>query len=320
MLSGTWHVGAILREPLADTLKFAAWHLEAGADTVTLLFDDPDDPAILRMAGEPRVRAIPCTAAFWAGLGLSPEARFTLRQNAGLTWLYHRTESGWLLNADGDEFLLADAGGGAMSERLAAVPDDMPAVRVRTAEAIITVAPADLRPFRRPMAYEQRARVYGDDVALFGPRRQGLIGHADGKSLVRAGLAGISLRQHWAVDADGTELRSVEMDATTGVFLLHFVGADYEVWREKLPWRMRSRGLTPKLTRRVEAILSGPDPEAGLRDLHRRLHMADPALLQRMRDEDVLVERAVDLDGPPRRIFGSMSGGAVPAEAVSPSP
>lgn len=282
----SWSVGSILNESLKDTLQFAAWYLEAGADQLVLMFDDPEDAAIDILDRKASITCIPCTDVFWETLGLTRETRFTRRQNAALSWAYGQAGTDWFLNVDGDEFLfLRD---GPVSGFLAAQPNDVEAVRVETAEIVASHSPVDASFFRLPMHRRVARRVYGEDFPLFGPRRQGLVGHADGKSCIRTGLAGVQLRQHWAQRGkDRVSERLV--GRAEGAYLLHFIGLDYPAWRAKVDWRSASRGFTAPLTERIQAALSGQDPEGALRSLHERLHSADAQLLLRLREEQSLL-------------------------------
>ena len=83
-------VGAILREPLAATLRFVSWYLEAGADQIVLCFDDPWDPAIDLLKDHPQVQVIRCTRRFWLDRGCRPRTRFTKRQNLAMQHLAGR--------------------------------------------------------------------------------------------------------------------------------------------------------------------------------------------------------------------------------------
>ncbi|WP_093034938.1 glycosyltransferase family 2 protein [Ruegeria marina] len=297
-----WRVGAILNEPLSDTLRFAAWYLEAGAAGLILLFDNPDDPAQRVLSAIPEITCIPCTPSFWADLGLTPDTRFTKRQNAALSWVYRSLPVGWLLNVDADEFL--HVMNGTVAGFLAGVPDAVEAVRVETAEIVASPAQASGHVYRLPMERDVARRVYGDSAALFGPRRKGLIGHPQGKSFIRCGLPGVSLRQHWAQRADGSEIAEKYVPVREGAALLHHIGLDYAVWRSKLDWRLVSAGFTVPLTERIRAILDAPDVEERLRTLHADLHGVDADRLDRLRAEGVSLELPIDLDEISARRFG----------------
>ncbi|MBE1286082.1 MAG: glycosyltransferase family 2 protein [Rhodobacteraceae bacterium] len=301
-MSGTWQVASILKEPLFVTLRFVAWYLEQGADHVTLFFDDPQDPAIGVLDTHPDVTCIPCTAEFWGKIGLSPDIRFTKRQNAAITWAYHRLQEGWLLNVDSDEFLVLKSG--SVSDLLARQEATTQAVRIRTAELVRPETPQPDLQFRTPMARDVARRVYQDNAKLFGPRRQGLMGHPQGKSLTRAGLRRARLRQHWAEIPRQGRAREVELSAKDGAYLLHMIGEDYYSWRRKVDWRMASAGFTHALTDQIADVLTQEDPEPDLFEIYLGLHELSDDALARLHQEGVGVSLAVDLDRPAQRLFG----------------
>ncbi|WP_449284303.1 glycosyltransferase family 2 protein [Lutimaribacter marinistellae] len=296
----SWHVGAILREDLQDTLRFAAWYLDAGADRLTLYFDDPQDLAIGVLRHNPRIQCIACTSEFWRDLGLDPDTRFTKRQNAALTHAYRQSDTDWFLNVDADEFLHVD--GRAIRDFLDDIPEDAVSVRIETAEGVGTTHDHPRRVFRLPMERDAARRVYGEDAGLFGPRRKGLVGHAAGKSAIRGGQGDLSLRQHWPVR--GKEIPPEHVAGReSGAYLLHMIGLDYGPWRAKVDWRVASRGFIASLTQRVAEALEREDPEPELRDLHQRLHRMDAAALERLAAENALLELSLDLDAGVQRHF-----------------
>lgn len=302
--SAKWQVGAILREPLHVTLGFVSWFLDHGADRITILFDDPDDPAIPILSGDPRVQAIACDDAFWSGIGLKPTVRFVRRQNLSMTWLYNQCRDGWFLNVDGDELVYSPNGG--IGELLAAQPGDVLSLRIATAE-IIRLPETGGHAFRLQMDDVQRRRVYGEDVDLFPGARRGLLGHSDGKSFTRCGLDVQKLRQHWPVASDGARVPQKMIQAKDGVHLLHLIGEDFPKWREKVEWRNVSHGFPETLKPQIVDILAAPDREERLRDLYERLHCADGARVRAMADEGVLLEVQPDLERRIQRRFGKIT-------------
>ena len=296
----SWHVGAILNEPLSETLRFAAWYLDAGADGLTLMFDNPQDPAIGVLGNQPKITCIPCTPEFWQARGLTQDTRFTKRQNAALTWVYGQQSCDWLLNVDADEFLYV--AGGDVAGFLADIPADVETVRVETAEIVDHNGVGNV--YRMAMERDAARRIYQDSIGLFGPRRQGLIGHSQGKSFTRSGLEGVSLRQHWPQRAAGG-LKEQVVPAGPGAALLHHIGLDYDVWRSKLAWRIQSRGFTVPLSNRISEALGSPDAEGRLRALHADLHGVDAARLQRMREEGACLELDLSPDALVQRVLGA---------------
>ncbi len=302
-MQGEWRAAAILNESLADTLRFAAWYLAEGANSLLLLFDNPQDPAIGVLGDHPRVECVRCTPEFWEMLGMAPEANFPKRQNAALTWAYHRTDEPWFLNVDADEFL--HVAGRSISTLLGAQPRGIKAVRVVTAEAVRPVTPKEHLQFRLPMERPAATEVYREDKVLFGPRRKGLVGHPQGKSATRTGLPQVRVRQHWVQRPDGTPVSERIVGAAQGAYLLHMIGYDFEAWRRKLDWRSGSRGFTTPLTRRIEAAMASDDPDGHLRALYDAMHVMDDAALTRLEKAGARLELDLDFEAPVRRIFGA---------------
>jgi hypothetical protein len=263
-------VAAIVNEPAAVLDRFVGWYLGQGADRIELFFDDPLHPDIARFAALPRVTVTPCTAAFWASLGLSAEARFTRRQNAVLTQAYHALTEGWLLNVDADELMYAQ--GTSLAAWLAAQTEPQ-TLRVASAEQVLTEGPAQL--FRLQIAKPEVNAIYGAEADLFR-RRYGLIGHADGKSFHRAGRRDLRLRQHWAEDASGAPVEGKRLFARDGIHLLHYMAPDYAGWRRKLEWRLGAHGFPDPIKERLRACQASADPEAGFRALFDLLHAPGP--------------------------------------------
>ncbi len=265
-------VAAIVNEPEPVLARFVSWYLDQGAHEVQLYLDNPAHPAAARLAALPRVRVTLCTPDFWQGIGISPDARFTRRQNAVLTHAYRALTDGWLLNVDADELMYAR--GATLADWLAAQTEPQ-TIRVATAEHVH--APEAGQLFRLPIPRAAVNAIYGAEADLFR-RRFGLIGHADGKSFHRAGRADLRLRQHWAEDAAGEEVTGARLGAAEGVYLLHFIAPDYAAWRAKLEWRLGSHGFPEPIKERLRAIATqGGDVEAGYRTLFDLLHGLTPA-------------------------------------------
>jgi len=277
-----WRVGAIMREPKSVVDRFVRWYQRLGAADITIFFDDPDDPV---QEGLPEgVRAIPCTPDFWKSLSRDPDGPFVKRQNAALTWLYQQYTDGWLLNVDADELLWPRAAG--VAALLDHSAPQAVSVRIRTAEYLGSSGQKAV--FRLPMDQPTRRRVYGEDAVLFGPRREGLVGHSSGKSFVRCGEHPLRLRQHWPERPSGKRPLETVLGAESGSYLLHVIAEDYETWRDKLDWRIRSAGFTQPLTERIEALRSEND--AGLKDLFQRLHHGTPQMVERLKADGVCLE------------------------------
>jgi hypothetical protein len=260
-------VATIAREPLPVLRRFIDWHLSQGAGRIIVFLDDPDDPAQDALSGDPRVDLRPCTAAFWAGLGVSPDARFTRRQRAAMTRAYRETTEGWVLILDADELMwMRDR---SLPDALTELPRDAVTLRVTSAEQVGLSDGGEA--FRMPVDRKSVDAIYGDDAALFRPRF-GLVGHPEGKSIHRAGLPGIRLKLHWAVTEAGAPLEGPHWGAAERAHLLHYFAPGYDAWRAKMKWRAGAHGFAAPMKERLAQIAGMADPEAGYRALYTRLH------------------------------------------------
>lgn len=265
-------VAAIVREPAAVIHRFLDWYLAQGAERIIIFLDDPADPMLEELRSTPRVVPITCTPDFWARLSLTPEKRFTRRQNAAITAAYRDLSEGWLLNVDADE--LMHFNGCTLAEAVRRFPKDAVSVRVATAEQVHLADEGEA--FRLPIPKEVVSRVYGD-IAPFFRTRSGLLGHADGKAFHRAGQQGIHLRQHWAEDAAGNQLDSLRLGDADGAHLLHFAAPNFATWRAKLDWRLSSANLASRLREMlIELRESHSDPELAYATLWERLYRLTP--------------------------------------------
>ncbi|MBF9060945.1 glycosyltransferase family 2 protein [Rhodobacterales bacterium HKCCSP123] len=260
-------VATIAREPLPVLERFVRWHLSQGAERIILFLDDPDDPARGALSGDPRVELRPCTAGFWASIGLSADTRFTRRQRAVMTMAYREISGGWVLILDADELMWMR--GRSLPEGLATLPQGTDTLRVTSAEQV--GLPRGGEAFRMPIDRGLVNGIYGEDAALFRPRF-GLVGHPEGKSIHRAGLSDIRLKLHWAVTEAGAVIEGPLWGAAEEAHLLHYFAPGYDRWRSKMDWRAGAHGFAGPLKDRLAEIAGMPDPEAGYRALYDRLH------------------------------------------------
>lgn len=260
-------VATIAREPVPVLRRFIDWHLSQGAARIILFLDDPDDPAQAALSGDPRVDIRPCTPAFWAGLGMSPDVRFTRRQRAVMTLAYREASEGWVLILDADELMWMR--GRSLPAALTDLPEDVDTLRVTSAEQVGLSEGGEA--FRLPVARKTVDAIYGADAPLFRPRF-GLVGHPEGKSIHRAGLPGIRLKMHWAETEAGAPLEGPRWGAAERAHLLHYFAPSYDAWRAKIAWRAGAHGFAQPMKERLAQIAAMEDPEAGYAALYARLH------------------------------------------------
>jgi len=267
MSKPSFTVATIAKEPLAVVQRFVSWHLGQGAARIILFFDDPNDPAIDALKGEPRLDLRPCNPALWAAIGTKPDARFTRRQRAAMTAAYLEAATDWVLILDADERMWVRDG--TLTNLLAAQADDVLSVRVLSAETVwLEDGTSALRlPIPRAVVND----IYGADADLFR-RRSGLVGHPEGKSFHRTGLKDVRIKLHWAEHLDGTPLPGPVLEPQDRAHLVHDVAPGYERWRAKLDWRAGAHGFAGPLKSRLAEIAASPDPETGYQTLYERLH------------------------------------------------
>lgn len=289
-------VGTILREPVETVMRFVAWYLAQGADRIVLCFDDPLDPAIPVIERVDRVDCIACSPAFWKSVNIDPQTRFTRRQNRAMAHVYRGLSDGWFLNVDSDELLYFH--GRTIAEEIATQPDDIRAVRVLPVEHVQTPDHPGRMIFRQPMPRYMMRNLYGDYAKAMQPRL-GLSGHTVGKSLTRAGLKRINMRQHFLQRPDGEEVCDRILGPSDGAYLMHFFDQGYDIWRDKLPWRLSSNGFRQPMRDVIEPILASADPEPALRELYDALHVFDAEKVEMLGGGNLMFE----LDGPFKSLF-----------------
>lgn len=259
-------VATIAKEPWPVLNRFLTWHLDQGAERIVLYLDDPDDPALPRLKGEPRLDVRPCTPAFWASLRINPDARFTRRQRGVLSQAYHELQDGWLLVLDADEMMwMQDR---TIVEALGTLSDDAMSLRVRSAEQVQLSDGSE--GFRMPIERAAVDRVYGD-FSRYLRARFGLTYHPEGKSFHRAGQQ-LDMKLHWAKTAEGKQTPGPVWGAEQRAHLVHYAAPDYARWKAKVAWRAGAHGFALPVKEQVAEIEASDDPEAGYRALFQALH------------------------------------------------
>lgn len=274
-----FRVISVVKEPLHVIARFVAWYLEQGAREIVLNFSDPDDPVADLMERVDKVTVIRCKPEYWKALGCRPDDRFTKRQNLAASASYRSIASGWVLFVDADELLWFREA--SIAESVAGFPAETECVRFLTSEMIFVGAEPDRLHFRTPMEPRQIRQVY-KRAARFFRRRRGFVSHYIGKSMTRAQLPGVMLRQHWP-QRGAIRLDGVVYGPQEGAHLLHLAGETFADWQAKLGWRISSRGLLMPIRQAVEAAQDDDQPDVALRGLYRSLFCFGPRKLHRLK-------------------------------------
>ncbi|WP_163851005.1 glycosyltransferase family 2 protein [Pseudooceanicola aestuarii] len=315
-----WGVVTTIRASLADTLAFAAWHLELGAHRIYLHLDDPDDPAFDLLKAHPRLRPLRCDVAYWQRLAGRRPAKHQLRQTRNATRIYNRpAEVDWLAHIDGDEFLVPDR---PVADILADLPATCHAARLRPMEGLPRPegAPA-IAPLHRfksfaldpPTRHAQTEAIYPS----FGRwLNGGFLSHVAGKLFVRPGLTGAEFRIHNLLTDQG---RNPGQQEVPQLRLAHLHYRDWADWRARLDFRLNRGAYRAELqparpndpaAMTLHDLLAGlarEEGEAGLRRFYDEVCPDTPDLRDRLLSQGQLREAVLDLAGATARQFPQQS-------------
>ena len=105
-----WGIVATILAPTLDVLRFAAYHLDAGAHRLFIYLDDPETNAYASLKAHPKIRVHQCNDAHWKKLGGRRPVKHQVRQSQNATHAYNRkTDVDWLIHIDVDEFIVSQA-------------------------------------------------------------------------------------------------------------------------------------------------------------------------------------------------------------------
>lgn len=237
----SWSIVTTVKAPQDQILAFLAHHLDLGPAQITLLFDDPDDPAasgIEKLARrDPRIEVQRCTEDWWEALRSPRPERHQRRQGLNAHAAYLTCPSDWLLHIDIDEFLVTDR---PVADLLATLAPARSLLRIAPWEALHDPLMAEdiftARHFRRelggPRAVALRAEIFGDYAPILP---SGALSHAIGKCFFRTGIAHLHPWIHGAT-LGGRKMASGR--ASRHMALLHFHSNDPARWKAQLPFRL----------------------------------------------------------------------------------
>ena len=296
--SDDWAVVTIAREPPEVIRRFVSWHLAMGAARIRIYFDDPADPMIAGVSHLPQVEAVPCTPEFWDRIGFVSDHRFVKRQVAAIRHGYAETKLPWIVVLDADELIWVRET--TFSAFLAQRAPSIRSVLFRPAERVY-VPNLGRHMLRTEMQEDTIQAVYGKlQKAMIG--RRGLYGHVVGKSVHRAGIAGMEVRQHFGQFNRKEHIIDELIDWQTGGGVIHLMNNSYENWRGKLEFRRISSSTSRRLTRILsDAIDSGE--EGRIKAIYRKIFEVDQESFGLMSEDGALHELPFDPDHAVERYF-----------------
>ena len=221
------------------------------------------------------------------------------RQNVAFRHAYVNCKTDWLLVIDADELLwLRD---GKLSDFLAVQPTEIRSVLFRPAERI-TVRDSEEFAFRTEMPLETLMAHYGPQLGAALKGRRGLVGHLLGKSVHRTGQTNIRMRQHFLEDSAAKRIIDKTVTWEEGAALLHLMNNDYEIWRQKLHFRLVTASLPRRMGVLIASLLEAGD-EAAIREYFRMLFEITPDGLARLEAANAAHRAPIDPDHAVSKYF-----------------
>jgi len=230
-----WGIVATIKADTAAILRFAAYHLELGAERIYIYLDAPNPEAQEALREHPKTRVIRCDDGYWKRQNGERPAMHQPRQTFNATRAYRRANDvDWLIHMDVDEFLTADAPIGTL---LSALPESVRCARARPMELLAGGDPQVEAAFKTFVpAGKQRERTVSALYPTYGPHlKGGFLSHIAGKLFVRTGIDGLKFRIHNAFLNGETNPDSVELPQMQ---LAHFHAADWEIWYTHFAYRL----------------------------------------------------------------------------------
>ena len=293
-----WGLVATILAPTADILRFAAYHLEAGAHRLYIYLDDPESDAYAPLKAHPKIRVQKCDDAYWAKVGGKRPTKHQVRQSKNATHAYHRkTEIEWLIHMDVDEFIVSDQNVGTVLYEL---PDQKSCARLRPMEQLVGTG----RSFKAFVPNgPNRIPIVKDLYPEFGKYvKGGFLSHVAGKLFVRTGLENMNFRIHNVFQGEKTNPHQIELSS---IDLAHCHAKPWTEWLSAFRYRLEKGSYRAELSPANKGEFSLHDlfrnleeteGEAGLRRFYDEIAIDSPALQERLKSHDLLRHADLDLD------------------------
>ena len=303
----TWGIVSTIKAPVADTLRFAAYHLSQGAHRIYIYLDDANEAAFVALNDHPQVTPIITDDIWWEKRGRRP-VKHQVRQSRNATHCYRRlARVDWLMHMDVDEFLVSTH---SIDEVLHELPDTAQCARIRPMEQL-SGDPTLFKAFVASGA--KRHRLVEEIYPTFGPYlKSGFLSHVAGKIFVRTGQPDLKLRIHNALIGDqmiGDVPRLTEID------LAHAHAKTWEQFRAAFHFRLNKGSyrseLAPERARENGGMtlhelfnqIAEQEGEDGLRAFFDEVCAATPRLTRALEAHGLLRRADLQLDAHLRDHF-----------------
>jgi hypothetical protein len=297
----TWGLSSTILAPARDILRFAAYHIEAGAHRLYIYLDDPDSDAFAPLKAHPKIRVTRCDDQHWQKLGGKRPVKHQVRQSRNATHAHaRRAEVDWLIHMDADEFLVSDQ---PVADVLAALPATVQTARVRPMEQLA----GDGHHFKAFIPNgPDREKIVNRLYPNYGPHiKGGFLSHVAGKLFARTGLDGLDVRIHNVFRDGAMNPNEVELSQ---VDLAHCHAKTWEDWLASYRYRLEKGSyradLAPATPRDAGGLslhelfrfIEADSGEDGLRAFYREVAEDSDDLRSRLAAEGLLCTHELNLD------------------------
>ena len=301
-----WGTVTLVKAPLVQIARFAAHHLDMGADRIHIHLDEVQPDAVDFLARHPAIEVTTCDDRWWAGQKKPRMKTHQLRQAWVATQTYHRTDLDFLAHIDVDEFILTDR---PLASDLATLPADIAALHLSPAELL---AGTTDRFKLTPRSAGQEKAVLEDIYPNFGGHlRGGFISHLEGKLIARCGIPGIRFGLHaLLLNGHPASNRMTKADILLG----HAHAPDWDSFHRHLEFRL-TQGSYRKTDdealglRDILELLRAEDGEDGLRAFFAEVCEGNDRLTDALEAHGMLIRAPLDLDAKVLRVFGCIPKG-----------
>ena len=312
-MSARWGLVATALAPAQDILRFAAYHLDAGAHRIHIYLDAENPTAYAALKAHSKCRVTTCDGDWWAKRGKGRPKKHQVRQAMNATHAYTRkADVAWLIHMDVDEFLVSDQ---AIGDILA--PLETNVARARPMEALSgdRPAPGDTSAFKGFVpGGPGRSRILRDLYPTYGAYlKGGFLSHVAGKVFVRTQLPDVRFQIHNAFEND-VEIKGTDLPQDT-LALAHCHAKTWEEWQKTYRFRL-SQGsyraaLGPNKPRdkgglsmhELFAMIEEDGGETALRAFFDEVCADTPALRARLDAHGLLRRANLDTDAALSRHF-----------------
>lgn len=300
----TWGTVSTVKAPLEAIQRFAAWHLEQGAQRIYLYLDEDVPDTLAALARHPKLRVIHTDAAWWEKRKGRPD-KHQVRQSMNARHCNNRKpEVDWLAHIDVDEFLIAET---PIDQQLAALSPATACARVRPIEALASDDNLTGETVFKAFHIDQKARQDAAEACFPTWGRHlsgGFLSHVAGKLFFRTGQKGLQIKIHNII-LDGVE--NPGMTDMPDMALGHFHAASWEHFLASYRYRLQRGSYRDELKPQVRrsgalkihdlfTLIEEDGGEPALRAFFDEVCTASPALCERLSAHGLLRRQTLKLD------------------------